>query len=125
MDPHEIGTARCSSDTGVPYRACLSDGEAQLRARRAGAAPAPRAHHRPGSNALLLAAGPAQGPSLGLWLVPYALELRHPGPDAGEAKRGIQVSAETVRRWVYERLQVWEALVFADELDIRVHSDLW
>jgi putative transposase len=66
-----------------------------------------------------------------------------------EAKRGIKVSAETVRRWVhavdwvwrraklvakdndphrvdrlarlrwvYERLQVWEALVFADELDI-------
>jgi hypothetical protein len=25
----------------------------------------------------------AQGPSPGLWLVPYALELRHPGPDAG------------------------------------------
>jgi len=68
-----------------------------------------------------------------------------------EAKRGITVSAETVRRWVhevgwvwqraklvakdndphrvdrlarlrwiYERLQVWEALVFADALDIQL-----
>jgi putative transposase len=68
-----------------------------------------------------------------------------------EAKRGLMVSAETVRRWghevdwvwrraklvakdndphrvdrvarlrwVYERLQVWEALVFADEWDIHL-----
>jgi putative transposase len=68
-----------------------------------------------------------------------------------QAKRGITVSAETVRRWlheidwvwkraklvakdddphrverlarirfVYERLQLWEAMVFADELDIHL-----
>jgi transposase len=68
-----------------------------------------------------------------------------------EAKRGIKVSAETMRRWVhevgwvwkraklvakdndphrvdrlaqirftYEQLQLWEALVFADELDIHL-----
>jgi putative transposase len=70
-----------------------------------------------------------------------------------QAKRGITVSAETVRRWlheidwvwkratrvakddaphrverlarirfVYERLQLWEAMVFADELDIHLLS---
>ena len=73
----------CSRSSVVPHRACLADGDAQLGARRAGAAPAPRAPHRAGSNAPPLAAGPAQGPSPGLWLVPYALEWRHPGPDAG------------------------------------------
>jgi hypothetical protein len=35
-----------------------------------------------------------------------------------EAKGGLKVAAETVRRWVYERLQVWAALVCADELAI-------
>jgi transposase len=35
-----------------------------------------------------------------------------------EAKRGLKVAAETVRRWVYERLQWWAALVCADELAI-------
>jgi transposase len=76
-----------------------------------------------------------------------------------ETKRGLKVSAETVRRWVhevawvwrraklvatdhdphrvdrlarlrwvYERLQAWEALVFADELDIQLRpkvGDAW
>src|SRR5262249_60660153 len=68
-----------------------------------------------------------------------------------EAKRGLKVSAETMRRWlheagwvwkraklvakdddphrverlarirfIYEQLRLWEAIVFADELDIQL-----
>jgi hypothetical protein len=81
-DAERCGALLLALQRGPPC-ACLSDGEAQLGARRAGAPPAPRAHPRAGSYAPPLAASPAQGPSPGLWLVPYALEWRHPGPDAG------------------------------------------
>src|SRR5262244_3958653 len=71
----------------VPHRACLSDGEAQLGARRAGTAPAAGAHDRAASYAAPVAGGPAQDASASLWLVPHPLELRHAGPDAGSQAR--------------------------------------
>src|SRR5919106_3326969 len=71
-----------------PYGTRLSPGHSGLGIRRPRAASSTPAHHGAAPNAAPVARSAAQGYSPGVWVVPYALELCHAGPDAaGRAER--------------------------------------
>src|SRR5688572_7537264 len=66
----------------VPYGTRLSPGHPGLGTRRPRAASSTPAYHGAGPDAAPVACIAAQGHPPGVWVVPYALELCHAGPDA-------------------------------------------
>src|SRR5918992_2225505 len=66
----------------VPYGTRLSPGYPELGTRRPRAASSSPAYHGAGPDAAPVARSAAQGHPPGVWVVPYALELCHAGPNA-------------------------------------------
>ena len=80
--PTEIAAVLfCSRSSVVPHGARLSGGNLGLGKRRPGETRPAGAYHGAAPHAAAVADSPAQSHPTGPWLVPYALELRHAGPD--------------------------------------------